>query len=131
MNLRAIVVVAITLTGCATPPTAPQLVGADYGDEPTQYQEIIKIYMAHQLKDPESVRYEFSAAPVKAWYGPVAKEFGWAACAHINAKNSLGGYTGLRKSYFLIRNGVVVESVHSGESGGSSEAIVYDMCSKL
>jgi hypothetical protein len=132
MKLPTIAVVILTLTGCATPPTAQQLVGADYGDEPTQYQEIIKNYMGRRLRDPDTARYEFSMTPVKAWYGAsTPKQYGWAVCAHINSKNGFGGYTGQRKSYFFMRDGYVQESRHAGEPGGIEEAIVYEMCSKL
>lgn len=122
------------LGGCATapPPTALELSSADYGESPTDYQSSIKGYMASTLKDPESARYEFGSQPVKAWHGRGGvRYYGYAVCASVNAKNSYGGYTGPKKSYFFLRGTDVIDAYHSGESGGVMEQIVYNMCSKL
>lgn len=131
MKYFPVVALAALLSGCAaSSPSPQQRASAEYGPEPVNYQEIIRDFMGRQLKDPESARYEFSSAPVKAWYGGMGK-YGWGVCAHINAKNSYGGYTGARKSYFLIRDGFVSESAHSGELGSYSEVAVYDLCAAL
>lgn len=54
------------------------------------------------------------------------KKFGYAVCANINARNSFGGYVGNRMSYFLIRDGRVIDESHG--DGNYGEAIVQGRC---
>ena len=90
------------LFGCAARPTAEQLAVADYGAYPGNYQQIIDRYLAATLKDPESVQYEHIKGPTQMWSASSGSvKYGYGVCAYVNAKNSLGGYTG-RKIYFFL-----------------------------
>lgn len=130
---RLLLVIPAFILGCASAPTATDLAAADYGPAPADYQAIITTYMAGQLRDSDSAKFEFGAAPVKSWhsYGGNARQFGWAVCAHVNSKNGFGGYVGARKSYFLIRDGGVAQAHHAGEPGSPQEQLVYELCSRI
>jgi len=83
---------------------------ADFGRAPTLEEGAKKIreYVAKRLKDPDSLRLTNVVAPVKAWArGSNVKEdgeylFGWIMFAHVNAKNSFGGYTGAKLYKFIF-----------------------------
>jgi hypothetical protein len=99
------------ISACATSPTSQQLLDADYGSFPENYKAIIQDHMAKRLKDPMSAVYDYSAMPIKMWYGGGLAgtfKFGWGLCTSINAKNGFGGYVGYRPYYFLIRNDSVI-----------------------
>ncbi|WP_250492800.1 hypothetical protein [Caballeronia sp. GAWG1-1] len=85
---------------------------ADYGEYPSNCQDIIKAAMAKTLKDPESARYGDFSTPTKDQAIENMTEhravYGYLVCTDINAKNSYGGYTGAKRRWFLIRNGAVV-----------------------
>ena len=114
------------VSGCATPPTQEELASADYGQYPSDYEQIIKGYMQATLKDPDSARYQFLNPPKTGWNGFGGKKFGYIVCAYINAKNSYGGYVGNRMSYFMIKNGRVIDASHG--DGNYGEAMVQGMC---
>lgn len=100
---------------------------ADYGSYPSNYQEIIKVAFAGQLKDPDSARYSNFTAPkydqmvhldyvmhdnviVNAAGVKKTAIYGYSSCVSVNAKNSFGGYTGNEQYWFLIRNGQVIRT---------------------
>jgi hypothetical protein len=128
MNKIIAAVLALSLAACAAPPTADQLTAADFGRHPAGYREIIKGYMGRTLKDPESARYEFVRGPAQAWTTLGGLKVGWGVCANINAKNSFGGYTGSRLSYFLIHNDAVVAAHHTDARG---YGLAEGMCKRL
>ena len=37
-------------------------------------------------------------------------DYGYSVCSDVNARNSFGGYTGMKTRWFLIRNGTIVRS---------------------
>jgi len=77
-------------------------VPADAGEAPTQYEQTIKDYLRTALKDPNSM-IDFSVSePILTScavgiYGPF---HGWRVATQYNAKNSYGGYVGLKTYYF-------------------------------
>ncbi|MEA3192696.1 MAG: hypothetical protein QOD26_1029 [Betaproteobacteria bacterium] len=79
------------------------------------------------LRDPESARYEFLNRPKTGWNGIGGLKFGHVVCARINGKNAYGGYVGYRISYFMIKNGRVIDAVHGDGSYGDS--MVQGRCS--
>jgi hypothetical protein len=102
----AIAALALGTTGCVTMPKPEELASADFGQFPTTYQQVIQNYMSENLKDPDSATYRFEA-PRKGfsqdgWAVGGRKYFGYVVAAHINAKNSFGGYTGAQLYYFLL-----------------------------
>lgn len=124
-RLLTLAVLALCLAGCSTP-TADELRNADYGSYPYDYESIIRSHMRGVLKDPESARYEFLNSPKIGWNGFGEKQFGHVVCVNINAKNSYGGYVGNRLSYFMIRNGRVVRTLHS--DGSAMDGLPMGAC---
>ena len=112
----AIATITLFIGGCATPPTQQELAAADYGTYPDNFEQIIKNHMTSILKDPDSARFQFLNNPKKGWNGLGGKKFGYVSCVNINAKNSYGGYVGSRMSYFMIRNGKIIDFSH-GDGG--------------
>lgn len=100
--------VMLILGGCSTV-TPEQLAAADYGSYPDNYENIVKQYYANTLIDPNSVLYRAITIPKKEYYTLLGDSYiGYAVCVSINAKNSLGGYTGSKDRALIIRNGSVI-----------------------
>ena len=117
-----IVLAAFLLGGCVSAPTSEEMSSADYGPSPSNYEATVREYLSQNLKDPYSYDLKFLFEPRKDWSGLGArKQFGYAVCANVNAKNSFGAYTGFKLMYFLIRNDQVVASV--GGTGAPQENI--------
>lgn len=113
-----IATVTVLLAGCAMPPTAAELANLDYGSMPTDYKKSIERYLDSTLKDPDSKKIDYISTPTTYWYkaGPMyggGLVAGYAVCAYVNAKNSYGGYTGGKLSWFLIKNDRVILSFMS------------------
>ncbi len=103
---------ALLLNGCAAP-SAEDLAKADYGSYPSNYEQIIKRHLDMVLKDPESAKVTFLKGPYTGWSGLGGRKFGYIVCADVNAKNSYGGYTGGKLSYFMIKNDAVIQYMFS------------------
>ncbi len=118
------------LASCASGPSADQLANADYGPMPANYQELIKKYVNDRLRDPGAgATFEFYRPLTKSWYGfGGVGQFGWATCATVNAKNAYGGMTGPLPSYFFIRDGLIIQAVHSETDGANR---VTELCSTI
>ena len=134
--LTLVMVLAMFAAGCAKAPTPDELAKANYGSYPGDYQEVVKRYMNAILKDPSSARYDFYKGPSRAWHRPSlliggdgSTKFGYAVCVGVNAKNSFGGYTGMKPHYLMVRNGSVIAHV-SGDSGIMAD-IVNNACSSF
>ncbi|QYY33554.1 hypothetical protein K2O51_31480 (plasmid) [Cupriavidus pinatubonensis] len=125
----AVLVAAVSLSGCALPPSESELAAADYGSYPMNYEEIIRDYMSSRLKDPFSAQYQFQNSPQRGFYGLGGAQYGFVVCALINAKNSYGGYTGARPAYFMIRDGAVVNATIGDGSYG--DAMASGKCQKF
>lgn len=124
-TILAAVAAAVVLSGCAVA-TPEDLAKADYGPYPTNYEAVVRSYMNRTLKDPESARYEFLNSPKQSWNGIGGLKFGYSVCVNINAKNSYGGYVGTRMSYFMIKDGRVIDSSHG--DGKYGDAMVEGRC---
>lgn len=131
MNRFFFAVVVSALAGCATPPTQQEISSADYGPEPSNYQAVIKDYMASALKDPESARYEFYRKTTEKGFSGNPRTYGWVTCFNVNAKNSYGGYTGMQKYFVLIRHNVVVTALSGDGRGGFADEVVWRACAGL
>lgn len=115
------------LAGCAAPPSREALAAADYGPYPENYESIVRSYVAGQLKDPESAQFQFLNMPAKGFYGVGGAKYGYVVCARINAKNGFGGYAGPKVSYFMIRDGRLID-VSIGSAGDYGETISTAKC---
>ena len=120
MNLSkkvAAVVVVLSgfLSGCVSPPTQEDLSKIDYGSYPNDYKKTVERYLDMTLKDPGSKQIEWLREPRTMWNkaGPMfggGLTSGYAVCAYVNARNSYGGYTGSKLSWFLIKNERVIQA---------------------
>lgn len=118
----------VALSGCASVPTPQQLAAADYGPMPQDHQAMIVKYMNDRLRDSTDAKYDFYKPLSKSWFGfGGVGQYGWATCATINAKNAYGGFTGALPSYFLIRDGLIIQAVHSETEGNR----VTELCSTI
>ena len=92
------------MAGCTTPGGGflNTNVPADAGRSPENYEQTIKNYLRIALKDPNSMT-DFSVSkPILTScavgiYGPF---HGWRVITSYNAKNSYGGYVGIKTYYF-------------------------------
>lgn len=90
----------------------------DYGDHPTNYQELIMSYYQTRLFDPLSALYRFSYEPksvlselcVENPQAHKANQGCYIVTFHLNAKNRYGGYTGEKQASVWIRNGRIVRA---------------------
>lgn len=105
------------LVGCASQPTQQEMAAADYGTPIVQAdcEAKVKAIMDVYLKDPSSASYKFGTCKKAGWNSipimGIPKEYGYEIPVAINAKNSFGGFTGLKAYSFLIRNGSVIRKL--------------------
>ncbi len=88
----------LAMAGCTT--VGP----VEIGSYPTNYKNIIKAHIERSFFDPYSLRNVSITGPLK---GPL----GWIVCLEANAKNRMGGYTGLQRTSFVINSGKVIDSL--------------------
>lgn len=118
------VALGLIVTACASAPSEEQMRGADYGVNltPQECEAAAKDYVLLRLKDPGSATFRFDNACQKGYvsaaplFGREAK-FGWQQVGFVNAKNSLGGYTGFSKFMALIKDKKVVSFCFVSRSG--------------
>lgn len=96
-------------TACA--PSTRRIENADYSAPVLQgdAELVASEYLRRSLKDPHSAQIEFAEVR-KGWLresllGGGRVHFGWVLHAHVNARNSFGGYVGYRRWAFLFRDG--------------------------
>lgn len=101
-------------------PTTAERASADYGQYPENYREIVDGWVHRTFFDPYSVRDLSMTKPEKYFIQqpPLlggGRLFGYRVRVSANAKNRLGGYTGLQTTNVLIRNGKVIYQWGEGE----------------
>lgn len=92
----------VGVSGCVT------LDRKQVGPYPAQYKEIVKQYVDKTYYDPYSMRGVAISRPQK---GHLFFQQGWIVCFRTNAKNRMGGYTGLSEVAILINRHEVVNSM--------------------
>ena len=110
----ALIAMLAVLTGCTTTKLTPeQAAKADYGEYPTNYEQIVKDHFSRSLYDPYSAHFSigtpyqgFSTRAPIVGGGP--DQFGYSVDVGINAKNRLGGYVGEKQFRLLLKNGRVI-----------------------
>lgn len=129
MNVLLSFVLAF-LFGCAVGPSPEEIGYAYYGDYPTEYKEITTKYILGNLVDPDSAKFYEWVSPKKGWYVYRGETlFGYQACVFVNARNRMGGYTGQKLHYVMIKDGRVM--VHDGgdyRHGSVGETMAFDLC---
>ena len=116
MNPRKFLVACLTLTvsvGCASldqPNTS-------LGPFPTDFKTTIKKHVLRSFFDPYSIRDASISEPVGSRTG---EPDGWLVCLETNAKNRMGGYTGLSRTAYYVRLGGQVVGLETGDYGNYS-----------
>ena len=111
------------LSSCSNIP-APSLISpsenrnvqqVNFGEEPTNYQKILKDYLVNNLENSKTARIEFINVPSKISIDHLGSNYvGYRVCLSVNQKRG-EHYLGYRNHFFLISNGKV--SLHLYDSG--------------
>lgn len=145
IKLISVLIVLLLISGCAAMPTmlekeqatvdisdygpcptiSEQAI-ADYGQYPSDYEEIVHDWINRIFFDPQSVYDLTISKPVKAWIqepapiefyiqNPSHLDFGktyysYRVSVTCNAKNRMGGYVGRKTFKLHIRNGIIIKS---------------------
>ena len=104
---------------CASvsPPSQLEIQGVlnDAGEQPDNYQDILKSMWNDRLIDPYSAKYEFGN-PEHGWIKNRSTSHqirgAWIVIYSVNAKNKLGGYTGKEKHIVFFNNGRIIEETY-------------------
>lgn len=96
------VICCSSLGACMSPPNVEQA-----GPPPENYRAMVAQHLRTSLFDPYSVRDAAISSPRVHNSISGAK---WNVCFRGNAKNRLGGYTGMRQTLFVIENGRIIAS---------------------
>jgi len=117
-KINLLLLICLLFCGCKSVfpglavPTHEQLLQADYGQYPENIEGIVKNYINQSFFDPYSVRDLRIEKPKQSWYRPAGFReqpiYGYETRVYCNAKNRMGGYTGLKKTFCFIRNGRVI-----------------------
>ena len=114
MDLKACIAATLAvavLFGCAP----LDEFNSDVGSLPQDYKRTIKLHVLQNFFDPYSIRNASISNPVlprSGWYAD-----GWLVCLEVNAKNRMGGYTGLSRTAYFLRLGQGVVRVVESEDG--------------
>lgn len=112
--MRKAILLSLFLAGCnATAGTPPP--NAEPAPSPEMIKQAVRAHVRSSFFDPYSVRdAQLSAA---TWQGALqlGSGEGWTVCLRANAKNRMGGYTGLRDTAMTIRGGKVVSSLDDAQ----------------
>ncbi len=103
MRKAIIICLGLILASCTT------VTERDAGVKPLAYKKISATYLKPTLFDLYSVRDAQISVPKPGRLSTVLSyEEGWVICVRMNAKNRMGGYTGVRTMAILIRGNTVV-----------------------
>lgn len=125
-------VFAVLQTGCSTAPTAEKLANADFGPPPSEpaARAAAEAYIRSQLKDPGSATFTWGSLD-KGWFKPGLAgypgkiRYAWSLPVGVNAKNSFGGYTGMKPWLFYFRGEQMVGIGEPSSHSGGVVSIVY------
>ena len=101
----------VLLSGCASGPaiTPQQIAAAEVGPLPSEREHrAILGAMELILNDPRSAEYKWGEAHKDALSTGNRITYGWEVPVLVNAKNSMGGYTGFQRWAFFLVDGRVV-----------------------
>ena len=95
----SILAATFVASGCATSSAE------DLGPPPSTYREVVAAHLKTTLFDPYSVRDAMISEPRsgRSLSGPK-----WNVCFRGNAKNRLGGYTGLKEILFVFEGEQII-----------------------
>jgi hypothetical protein len=108
MRPQFIAPILLVLAGCAaTTPATEAILGSE------QLRTVVAANRAKYWKDPDSIR-DASISRSFACYGGLAHVVAppnVCICVEANAKNSLGGYTGLKRTTFMFHDLTLVDAL--------------------
>jgi hypothetical protein len=109
-------------------PTDEELVNPDCGRYPSDYEQVITAYLKEHRYDPysETIIDLRITEPRGCWYhagGAAPVTFGYCFMVSLNPKNEMGGYTGLKHYFALIRDGSVNIFADDGSSYQNDRAV--------
>ena len=123
MKIYSFFLFLMLLSSCSNIP-APSLISpsenrnvqqVSFGEEPTNYQKILKDYLINNLENSKTARIEFINVPTKISINHLGSNYiGYRVCLSINQKRG-EHYIGYRNHFFLINNNKV--SLHLYDSG--------------
>lgn len=95
----------------------------------SEYRRIAEAAVSARLLDPESARFRWITGMTRGQLKPFlsARVTGYWACGAVNAKNTLGGYTGFETFLIAIDDGRVLSLNKDTRPGG----MFTDACNKL
>jgi hypothetical protein len=118
-QLFAAFVFSAMLSGCSTPGGGLMNTNlqSDAGAAPFTYEKVIKSELEYSLKDPASMINLLISEPLltSCSVGIYGRFHGWRVAVSYNAKNSYGGYTGM-KTYFYWFHGSALQGVSKSAS---------------
>jgi hypothetical protein len=104
--MRPIIAAALLAAGCAsTSVQRPSDLSPGPEPTPAQVDATTRKYLATVLKDPESLRqFQITRVSPKEWQDNrwAPWNAGWLVCFEYNAKNSYGGYVGLKRGAIVV-----------------------------
>ena len=101
---KLIIIACLLLSGCAATWTQE---GA--GPYPDNYKEVVANHIKQTYFDPYSLKDVQISEPTP---GVLAMAQGYNVCLQANAKNRMGGYTGLKRNSYLINNQRVIFTIN-------------------
>jgi hypothetical protein len=109
--LAAAVLFATTATAGKAPfyvPSKAEKEGADYGEFPSNYKELVVAYMEKKHKTPDGARYQFIGDPAKGTnWAKRREDVIW--CYHVSAQiNPDRSWNGYSLWTFFIRDGKII-----------------------
>lgn len=108
-KISLLLILVFVLCSCAGRPTNEDLVNADYGKYPADYEQIIKNYYATRIYEPDSARFTFTKPNRRPNIVGDNTRYGYAVCGTVDAVNRSGKFIGARPFYVLIKNGHVIQ----------------------
>ncbi len=122
MKKFILVLMFVFLSSCVSGPSKEELLKADFGMKPENYEEKIKNAMITSLIDPTSPIYKINPIVKKSVFNGILRgggyTHGWLSCGSVNSKNRFGGYAGWQRfsAFFTgnfepeIRFGILAQS---------------------
>jgi hypothetical protein len=123
--MRQMIVLAVSaaLAGCQTAAQqTPEAVAEATRALPTNYRQMIVDRSKQEFFDPYSIRDVSISAPIPgtSFMGAVV-----TVCMRANAKNRMGGYTGLQATAFVFREGRITTTAGGDHGYIACEGAIY------
>ena len=123
MKIFLLLLLVVSISSCGKIPVPSMLAPSEnrsiqkvsFGEDPVNYQTILKNYLVNNLKNYKTAKVEFINVPSKSSIDHLGDNYsGYRVCLSINEKRG-EHYVGYRNHFFLINNGKV--NLHLFDSG--------------